>query len=290
MSDLELSQKTPIYTVNAFSSGPFTGNTCAVCIFENWPEDDILLKIAQQNKFAETAFILPPKQPQDLPELRWFTVDQEVEFCGYGTLSAAYVWIRFNQPDHTKAQSQVTFKTRYYGQVTITKQGDGDMAMELETKKVNTENITDTEFQRLHDILGGSLPQAIHTTEQGNLIILYHDEQEMISIAPDFNRLMHGSQNYYGYILTAPATDPSNDYAYRYFSPRMTGTWEDPVNGSSQLSLAPFWAARLNKSQLQVKAASQRGGVLHCDCPPQSDTMKIRGQVTLYLSGFIYGV
>lgn len=36
---------------------------------------------------------------------------------------------------------------------------------------------------------------------------------------------------YYSHVLTSPGNNP--DYAYPYFSPRMTHVWEDSVKGAS---------------------------------------------------------
>ena len=104
-----------IYTVDAFTDQSFRGNTCAVCIFPEWPDDRLLQNIAKQNLFAETAFIVPRVDAH--PELRWFTVSQEVDFCGYGTLSAGYVYLTHIAPK----QSDVTFITRRYGLPPVTR-------------------------------------------------------------------------------------------------------------------------------------------------------------------------
>ena len=49
---------TPIYIINAFSFGPFTGNPAAVCPLEQWLPDDIMQSIAAQNNLSETVFFV----------------------------------------------------------------------------------------------------------------------------------------------------------------------------------------------------------------------------------------
>ena len=53
--------------------------------------------------------------------------------------------------------------------------------------------------------------------------------------------------------------DSQYDYLLRSFCPWI-GIDEDSVTGSVQAALAPYWAARLNKSKLRAYQASERGG------------------------------
>ena len=50
--------KLPIFQIDAFSDTVFGGNPACVVRLENWLEDDVLLKIAQENAVAETAFFI----------------------------------------------------------------------------------------------------------------------------------------------------------------------------------------------------------------------------------------
>src|SRR5690606_26519927 len=44
----------PYWHVDAFAERPFIGNQAAVMILDEWPPDDILQKIGEENNFAET--------------------------------------------------------------------------------------------------------------------------------------------------------------------------------------------------------------------------------------------
>ena len=49
----------PYWHVDAFAAAPFAGNQAAVVVFEDsYPDDALLLAIAEENQFAETAFLL----------------------------------------------------------------------------------------------------------------------------------------------------------------------------------------------------------------------------------------
>lgn len=258
-----------IFTVDAFTDIPFRGNTCAVCIFPEWPEDNLLQRIAVQNQFAETAFIVPRAGAN--PELRWFTVSQEVDFCGYGTLSAGFVYLRHLAP----SQTGVTFATRRYGLLPV-EENDGLFQIEVPVKKPTEKLFDDAVFAAL----GGPRPEIMVDSERRDLLVVYRNEAEVRSVTPSFKALME--IGYYGYVLTS--LSEKADFAYRYFSPRMTNVWEDPVNGASLSVLAPFWCKKLLKMDLHGQAVSTRGGDVYCKYAG-GPTIKIGGRVSPYLIG-----
>ena len=80
--------KIKIYQVDAFASRVFEGNPAAVCPLDEWLDDEVLQKIAEENNLSETAFFVT--SAQDI-QLRWFTPRGEVDLCGHATLAAAHV-------------------------------------------------------------------------------------------------------------------------------------------------------------------------------------------------------
>lgn len=279
----------PLYIVNAFTCDDdlFTGNPCAVCVCDEWPSDEMMLKIAQQNQMAETAFIRPNENGGQ-PDLRWFTVSAEVNFCGYGTLSAGYVYLNHIAP----SQDDITFSTKNYGDLRVEKT-DGKYEISapkiLDGKDIFDQNITNILMQAKPKITLNQMWQS----SAGDVIIPIENPADLISITPDFNAIVQ--QDYYGFILTAKADEEwqahGYDYLYRYISPRMTNIWEDPVNGRSQSILAPYWADRLstqtNIVSLKGRAASARGGDIFVKIPPNESLMIIGGQVREYSRGNI---
>lgn len=257
-----------IYTVDAFTDVPFRGNTCAACVLPDWPDDVVLQRIATQNMFSETAFIVERTAG---PELRWFSISQEVDFCGHGTLSAGYVYLTHVMPD----LAEVTFTTRRYGLLPVKK--DGALFQITVPVKLPTDSIFD---EAVFAALGGPKPIEMVNSVRGDLLVVYASEADVGAVAPRFETLM--ACGYYGYVLTAPGENA--DYVYRYFSPRMPGVWEDPVNGASQSVLAPFWAGKLGKQNLHGQAASRRGGDIYCTYT-SGETVTIGGKVTLYFKG-----
>ena len=63
-------------------------------------------------------------------------------------------------------------------------------------------------------------------------------------------------------IITAKSDNEVYDFISRFFAPQL-GVAEDPVTGSAHCLLAPYWAEKLGKQELDAFQASQRGGELH---------------------------
>ena len=78
----------PLYIVDAFASGPFTGNPAAVCLLESSADAGWMQSVAAEMNLSETAFLVPR---QDGFDLRWFTPVTEVDLCGHATLASAHV-------------------------------------------------------------------------------------------------------------------------------------------------------------------------------------------------------
>ena len=78
----------PIYWVDAFTDHPFTGNPAAVCILDDFLDDDLLQAIATENNLSETAFLVAD---DDFWHIRWFTPSAEVSLCGHATLASGAV-------------------------------------------------------------------------------------------------------------------------------------------------------------------------------------------------------
>ena len=90
--------KIPFYTIDAFTSEPFSGNPAAVCPLETDLPDELKQSIATEMNISETCFITKERdesfQNTQTFGLRWFTPTNEVPLCGHATLAAATVLFR----------------------------------------------------------------------------------------------------------------------------------------------------------------------------------------------------
>ncbi len=76
--------KIPLYQIDAFAGRLFGGNPAAICVLEDWLDDETLQAIARENNLSETAFLIDRGDHHDL---RWFTPSVEVDLCGHATLA-----------------------------------------------------------------------------------------------------------------------------------------------------------------------------------------------------------
>ena len=84
-----------------------------------------------------------------------------------------------------------------------------------------------------------------------------------------------------GVIVTA-AGDSDYDCISRYFAPAK-GIDEDPVTGGPHCALAPFWSARLGKTEIRAFQASARGGEMLCRF--KGERVDLEGACIFYMEG-----
>ena len=79
------------YIVDAFTSQPFGGNPAGVVILDSdsFPEDELMLKIAAELRYSETAFVRCDGE-KDFT-IRYFTPKAEVELCGHATIASFFL-------------------------------------------------------------------------------------------------------------------------------------------------------------------------------------------------------
>jgi PhzF family phenazine biosynthesis protein len=252
------------YVVHSFTDTVFRGNPAGVCPLEEWLDDELMQRIAAENRLSETAFFVRKK---DHFELRWFTPVIEVDLCGHATLASAYVLF-----DHLGHDEDVaSFHTRS-GELTVRKDGNF-LVMDFPSRPGEPIEAPEALIEGL-----GSSPEEVYLAR--DYLAIFESEQDIRNLKPDFAALE--TLDCEGVIASAPGNDA--DFVSRFFAPKM-GIPEDPVTGSAHSTLTPFWASRLEKKQLVAHQVSERGGVLKCTL--RGDRVLIAGQAVLYVKGFL---
>jgi PhzF family phenazine biosynthesis protein len=257
--------KLQIYQADAFAAGLFKGNPAAVVPLTKWLNDETMQLIAMENNLSETAFFIPEGNQF---HIRWFTPKAEVKLCGHATLASAH--ILFNELNFQSEQIEFNSKS---GILTVKKTGDklqldfpADFAAEVEPVPVFAEAF-------------GIQPS---TTLKGrtDYLLLFDSEEIIRNIEPNFQLLYQSDAR--GIMVTAKGNKV--DFVSRFFAPGV-GIDEDPVTGSAHTTLIPFWANRLNKTEMTALQLSARGGELWCSL--SDDRVLIAGKAVTYLRGEI---
>jgi PhzF family phenazine biosynthesis protein len=258
-----------LFQIDAFSNRVFRGNPAAVCPLENWLDDVTLQAIAQENNLAETAFFIPKEGEF---HIRWFTPRHEVDLCGHATLAAAFVI--FTELDATRESVQFESRSGSLG----VKRNGSLLTMDFPALRLHP---CQNPPEELIQGLGKPPGEVFYVDADPNYFAIYDTEEDVRSIRPDLRLLerLHP----YGVAVTAPGRNA--DCGSRYFAPSYAIP-EDPVCGSIHCALVPYWAKRLNKSQVYAHQVSERGGELFCE--DKGDRVSISGYAVKYLEGRIF--
>jgi PhzF family phenazine biosynthesis protein len=257
--------KFSIFQADAFAAELFKGNPVAVVPLKEWLSDEIMQQIAAENNLSETAFFIPEG---DHFHIRWFTPMTEVNLCGHATLATAH--ILFNELNF---QDELISFNSQSGILTVKKIED-KLQLNFPADPVKLEE-TNPEFSKAL----GSQPIAEYKGNTKHLL-LFDSEESIRNMKPNFHLLKQ--TNARGIIVTAKGK--TVDFVSRFFAPKV-GIDEDPVTGSAHTLLVPFWASRLNKTEMTALQLSERGGQLWCTL--SGNRVLIAGKAVTYLRGEI---
>lgn len=259
--------KLSIYQVDAFTDQLFGGNPAAIVPLTDWLPAPEMQKIAAENNVAETAFFVP--KGEDF-EIRWFTPTLEIDLCGHATLASAH--ILYSELGYNRLS--VHFHTLKAGTLSVGFK-NGVYTLDFPSRPVSFCEIPDG----LLDAMGGNVPKEIFHAR--DYMLVYETEADVSALKPDFSALLKATEM--GVIATAKGD--KSDFVSRFFIPG-AGINEDPVTGSTHCNLIPYWAEKLEKTELHAYQISERKGELWCTF--KGDRVLMAGKAVTYLKGEIY--
>lgn len=254
------------YIVDAFTDKVFKGNQAAVCVMESWPDDEIMINIAVENNFSETAFTV---KNGECYELRWFTPGGEIDLCGHATLATSFVVFNF----YEKEANEICFSTRFSGKLTIKRIGD---LFEMDFPRYKYEAVEVTSV--MEEAIGAKVKEAYLSRD---LLMILENEDIVANLKPDMEKL----KDLPGLCIAVSAKGTDYDCVSRVFVPDM-GIPEDPVTGSTHCLITPYWCEKLNKQELNCFQASKRSGSLHTIL--NNDRVKIQGKAVLFAKAELF--
>jgi predicted PhzF superfamily epimerase YddE/YHI9 len=276
----------PIFWVDAFTDRRFGGNPAAVCLLTGPADEQWMQGLATELDLSETAYVWPAASgAADELSLRWFTPTTEVDLCGHATLATAHA---LRQAGRAGDGDVLVFRTR---SGRLTARFDGDV-VELDlpaTRPVPVDR---------PPALPASWPVAAIAEYGGSLVVELDGAAAVRGAVVDVPAI--AALAYRVVVVTAhgpaPAAPPAGpppadsappaDYVLRVFGPNV-GIDEDPVTGSAQCVLGPYWADRLGRRVLQVEQLSARGGRLRVEV--DGDRVRVAGSAVTVLVGQVEG-
>ena len=276
----------PIWTVDAFTNKPFSGNPAAVCLLDDDLPDSLKQSIAAEMNISETCYVTKSKNETFSAGqqfgLRWFTPTNEVPLCGHATLAAATILFQVSK----NSNQVIRFDT--LSGVLEAKRKDDKVVLDLPIN--SPEVVKEGEFQELVKEVSCSLPvqEVLLSQTTRKLLIRLSDSvtmSQLEKISPPISKLLEieSSGKVAGVILTAKSKE--FHFISRYFAP-WNGIPEDPVTGSAHTVLAPYWSGKLGLQTMVAKQCSPRGGVLEVTLG-SGGRMEVAGEAVVVLEGSI---
>ncbi|MBW8190092.1 PhzF family phenazine biosynthesis protein [Neiella marina] len=260
--------KLDMFVVDAFTHERFKGNPAAVVLLTDWLAAACMQNIAAENNLSETAFI--KQVAGNTYDIRWFSPNTEIDFCGHATLAASFVL--FSEFGVT---GELCFQTQDVGNL-IVSSSDGRM---FDMSFPNQQpGLLATAPQALLQGLSIKPKEVLRNRQAYFAVMASEDDVKAVS----YERSEIEKLAPFDVVVTARSDN--HDFVSRYFWPANGGD-EDPVTGSIHAGLAPYWADKLNKRQLTAYQASPRGGLLYCRV--NGERVMVSGEAVLYLRGQI---
>jgi predicted PhzF superfamily epimerase YddE/YHI9 len=276
--------RVPLVWVDAFADGPFTGNPAAVCLLDRPAGEAAMQSLAFELGLSETAFVWP--EGTDFG-LRWFTPLAEVDLCGHATVAAARALY-----DSGRLRTGRARFTTNSGLLEATVDGE-EVEIDLPAEVASPVGVPPS--------LRSRVPAVRAATGRFDLLVELEDEDAVRRVDPATLDL--GSLPYRGIAFSARGGTPVDhravgeraDYVLRFFAPRV-GVPEDPVTGSAQCLLGPYWADALGRSTLRAVQLSGRGGTLRVRVGGRRSSARagdgrvgVAGRTSTVLAGHVTG-
>lgn len=258
-------QKIEIFQIDAFTDKVFHGNPAAICLLDDWLNDELLEAIAFENNLSETAFII---ENNGIYQIRWFTPNGEVNLCGHATLAAGFLLFELG-----KCRSDTVHFSSSGGSFKLQKKAE---LLTLSFPRLNVNKLENSDA--IKEIIDQPCVEAF--VSDLDYLVLLANEKQVLQAQVNLQLLKELPKR--GLILTSQSTDA--DFYSRCFYPKHNIP-EDPVTGSAHCILAPFWAERLSKKNLHAIQGSFRRGDVFCEV--YDDHVDLSGHCKWYLKGHL---
>jgi trans-2,3-dihydro-3-hydroxyanthranilate isomerase len=238
-------------TVDVFTDRAFGGNPLAVVLDAGGLSTAQMQAIASEFNYAETTFVLPPRDDAHDAQVRIFTVNKEIPFAGHPNVGTAFVLAT----QATKPPARLLFEEGAgLVPVEILKQDGRAIGAELTApqplKKLtqfSAEQAAAVVSLSSADIRTDRHPPQIVSVGLPFLVVELASRDALRRARPDaaaFARTFpcDGSDAVYLYTRDIPPAEKTSDLQARMFHPGSSGLSEDPATGSATVAVAALLA------------------------------------------------
>ena len=209
--------------------------------------------------------------------LRWFTVLEEIDLCGHATLASAFVI--FNHLGFTG--DTIRFMTVKAGDLFVNR-NSANSELTLDFPERNPEPLT-AYPPELIAAIGGARPREVLIAR--DYVVVLESEEAVRAVTPNYEIMSRLNQAGKLMRVSITAEGTNVDFVSRFFCAG-DAMPEDPVTGSAHCHLVPYWAKRLQKTELEAEQLSPRGGFLRCRLT--NGRVYMTGNAVTYLAGKIF--
>ncbi len=255
-------------TVDVFTDRAFGGNPLAVVLDAGGLSTAQMQAIASEFNYAETTFVLPPRDAAHDAQVRIFTVNKEIPFAGHPNVGTAFVLAT----QATKPPARLLFE-----------EGAGLVPVEILTKEGRAVGAELTAPQPLKQLTQFSAEQAAAVVSLSSadirtdrhppqivsvglpfLVVELASRDALRRARPDaaaFARTFpcDDSDAVYLYTRDIPPAEKTSDLQARMFHPGSSGLSEDPATGSATVATAALLVELSGDRDGELKLGTGQG-------------------------------
>ncbi|MFZ4720323.1 MAG: PhzF family phenazine biosynthesis protein [Ilumatobacteraceae bacterium] len=265
--------------VDVFTALPYRGNPLAVVIDGEGLSTEEMQRFANWTNFSETTFLVPPTDPAADYAVRIFTTTTELPFAGHPTLGSCHAWLRHGG---VPTSDDEVVQECGVGLVRIRRD---DSRLAFAAPPLRREGpLDEATLAEAAAAIGVAVEDVIDSAWIDNgpgwLGLLLRSADDVLAIRGVRTPLKVG--------VAGPHPDGSpTAYEVRAFFPEGDQSFEDPVTGSLNASMAQWLVARGRCTPpyaVSQGAALGRAGIVHVTAD-DTGQLWIGGDVTTCVEG-----
>lgn len=271
----------PFTQVNVFSADPLGGNPLAVVHAAAGLNEAQMAALARWTNLSETAFLMPPTEPDADYHVRIFTPGGELPFAGHPTLGSCHAWLTAGGQSR---KSGMVVQQCGVGLVRV--RNDGLRLAFAAPPQRRSGGLEPEVLAKITGALGLQSTDIVHhqwvDNGPGWCAVMLRSALQVLAIRPEWASLAPLKLGVVG------PQDPGHDAAFEVRAFVGGGGYEDPVTGSLNASLAQWLiGARLAESSYIAAqgTALLRAGRVHLQ--KDGDDVWVGGDVVDVVRGEI---